>query len=238
MGGYVFDSWSGHTDGINDVTQNPVTFRMGDRPDDNRVITANFAPSDLLHSVSVLLAPNNAGSVRLQPAQPPEGYPINESVSVSAVPNSGYVFSRWSGALAGNENPRSVRVSEDKSITAIFNPTVSVYCSPSEGGSVSLQPECTGGYAAGTQVTLAAKPAKGYRFVGWEGDLSGNAKSVTITVDEAKTIAAKFAEESASRWWLWVVIGLGGLLGALVFIRLVYARMNRGALEEPVQYEE
>jgi hypothetical protein len=42
--GYAFDSWSGHTEGIGDVHQNPVTFLMGDRLDNNRVITANFVP--------------------------------------------------------------------------------------------------------------------------------------------------------------------------------------------------
>ena len=188
-GGYVFSNWSGHTDGIDDVTQNPVTFRMGDRPDNNCVITANFALSDERHSLSVVTAPEGGGSVRLEPGQPAEGYPINEYVTVLAVANSGYVFTWWSGALRGSENPRSIRLSEDRSITAIFNPTISVDCSPSQGGSVSLQPESTGGYAAGSQVTLTAKPAKGYRFVGWDGDLSGSAKSVTVRAAKEAAIA-------------------------------------------------
>jgi uncharacterized repeat protein (TIGR02543 family) len=236
-GGYVFGNWSGHTEGIDDVTQSPVTFRMGDRPDDNRVITANFLTSDLRYSISILATPEGGGSVRLEPVQPTEGYPINETVTVIAVANPGYVFTRWSGALGGTENPRSIRLSQHKSVAAIFNPTVSVYCSPSEGGSVSLQPESTGGYAPGTQVTLPAKPAKGYRFVGWDGDLSSSANSVTITVDEAKTITARFAKHSASRPWLWVIIGAGGLFVALVVIRLVYTRVGRAALVEPADYD-
>jgi uncharacterized repeat protein (TIGR02543 family) len=236
--GYIFESWSGHTDGINDVSQNPIIFRMGDRLDDDRVITANFAPSDLHHKVSVFTTPEVGGSVSLQPAQPAEGHRINESVSVFAVANPGYVFSRWSGAIAGSDNPRSIRVSEDKSITAIFNPTITIYCSPSQGGSVSLQPESPNGYDAGTKVTLSARSAKGYRFVGWDGDLAGSSKSVTITVDQAKTITARFAEESSSRWWLWAMIGVGGLFGALVLVRLAYARMSRAALEERGQYDD
>ena len=43
--GFVFDRWSGHTEGISDVNQNPVSFAMGDRLDNSRVITAVFAPS-------------------------------------------------------------------------------------------------------------------------------------------------------------------------------------------------
>jgi uncharacterized repeat protein (TIGR02543 family) len=87
-------------------------------------------------------------------------------------------------------------------------------------------------------VTITADPAKGYRFVGWEGDLLGSAKSVTITVDEAKTITARFAEQSTSRWWLWAVIGLAGLLGVLLLVRLVYARMNRGAWDDTQSPDE
>ena len=36
--GYVFSGWSGHTDGISNLNQNPVTFQMGDRTDNNRVV--------------------------------------------------------------------------------------------------------------------------------------------------------------------------------------------------------
>ena len=87
-------------------------------------------------------------------------------------------------------------------------------------------------------MTITAEPAKGYRFVGWDGDLSGSAKSVTITVDEAKIITAIFGEEPASRWWLWVMIGLAGLVGGLILLRLVYARMNRGAWDDTQSPDE
>jgi uncharacterized repeat protein (TIGR02543 family) len=207
--------------------------------DANRAITANFTPSDVYYSISTVLEPSSGGSVRLDPEQPSDGYPVNENVTVFAVPQTGYVFSLWTGDLRGKTNPRTILVSGDKAITAIFNPTVTTYCSPSAGGSVVLDPaHSSNGYDAGTEVTISAKPAKGYRFVGWDGDLSGSAKSVTITVNEAKTTTAKFAEESASRWWLWVILSVGGLFGALILVRLVYARMNRGALDAPQQPDE
>jgi len=236
--GYVFDSWSGQTEGIADLHQNPVTFLMGDRNDNDRVMTANFVPSDLQYIVTVTCEPGSGGSVRLSPEQPPVGYPVSQNVSVVAVPGDGYVFSRWVGDLAGGENPRTILVGEDKSFTAVFNASVTVYCIPSEGGSYVVAPASSSGYAAGTEVTITAKPAKGYRFVAWEGDLLGSAKSITITVDEAKTTTARFAEQSTSRWWLWVILGLGGLLGALVLIRLLYARMNSGYPDEPYQPDE
>ena len=229
--GYVFDNWSGHTQGITNVAQNPVVFLVGDRTDNNRVMTANFIPSDLRFTVAANSDPPGGGSVVFQPVQPLEGYPVNQSVSVLASAEAGYVFSRWTGDLAGSENPRTIAVDDSKAIAAIFNPTVNIYCSPSEGGSVELDPQFSNGYTAGTEVTMTAKPAKGYRFSSWEGDASGSDRSMTLNVDEPKTITARFVEESPSRWWVWVVIGLVGLFGALIVLRLVYARMNREAPE-------
>lgn len=233
--GYVFDNWSGGVDGMADARQRVVTFEMSH----DRTITANFALSDLHCSVTALIEPGGGGSVGLQPAQPSGGYPVNESVRVWATPQTDYVFSHWTGDLVGSENPTTVIVSDNKGITAIFNPTVTVYCSPPKGGSVALDPsQSSNGYAAGTKVTISAKANKGYRFVSWEGDASGSDWSIPITVDQAKTITARFVEQSPSRRWLWVIVGLTGLFGTLILLRLVYARMTRGWSDEPIQPDD
>jgi trimeric autotransporter adhesin len=234
--GYVFDRWSGSVAGIADLGQAIVSFKMGD--DSPRVVTANFTPSDVQCSVIASPQPDDAGSVRFQPAQPSGGYSVNQSISVSAVAQTGYIFSRWTGDLAGSENPRTLLVSENKSITAIFNPVVTTYCSPSEGGSVALEPaQSSDGYDAGTDVTIRATAAKGYRFVSWGGDASGSDRSITMKVDTPKTITARFVEQSHTRVWLWVILGVVGLFGVLFLLRLVYTRMNRAALDE-TQYLE
>jgi hypothetical protein len=225
---YQFDNWTGDI-GSAPPSSTVISVLM----DQNRTIHANFAPSDLHYTVSASSEPNGGGSVECLPAQPAGGYQVNESISVFADAQTGYVFSRWAGGdLAGTDNPRTVLISKGMTIIAIFNPTLSVYCSPTEGGSVILQPESFSGYAAGTDVTITAKAAKGYRFDTWEGDLSGSKKSVTVAVDAPLTITARFAEQS-SRWWLWVILGVAVLFGALIVVRLVYARINRGDWEEP-----
>jgi uncharacterized repeat protein (TIGR02543 family) len=48
-------------------------------------------------------------------------------------------------------------------------------------------------YTYGTGVTLSAKAAPGWTFVGWSGDLSGNTNPVVITMDGNKVITATFA---------------------------------------------
>jgi Divergent InlB B-repeat domain len=226
--GYVFDNWSGDADSA--AASGTVITVLMDR---NRTIDANFAQSDLHYTVTAISEPSGGGSIQFSDPQPAGGYQVNASITVRAVEQTGYVFSRWTGDLAGNQNPRTVLVSDNKAITAVFNPTVTAYCSPSEAGSITLQPESSNGYAAGTEVAISARANKGYRFVSWEGDVSGSDRSITITVDEAKTITARFAEQSSSRWWLWVILGLAGLFGALILVRLVYARMNRGWTDEP-----
>ena len=232
--GYLFDNWTGEISGISDPRQNPVTFIMGDDPDNNRRITANFTSSDVRCIVTTATEPGGGGSIRFQPEQPPGGYLVNEIVTVRAVEETGYVFSRWTGDLAGNDNPRTLLVSEDKSFAAIFNPIVTVYCSPYDEGSVALEPaQSINGYAIGTELAISAKATKGYRFVAWEGDASGSDRSVTITVDASKTLTATFVGQAPSRWWLWAILGLTGLTGVLIILRLAYARMNRGALDEP-----
>jgi hypothetical protein len=240
LAGYVFDYWSGQTqDIIANPDQNPVSFVMGDRPDNDRTITANFVQSDIRYAVTAAPQTAGSGSVTLQPLPPSDGYPINQEVSARAVPAAGYVFNRWSGAIGGTDNPPSFAMNERKAITAIFNAIVTTYCSPSDAGQVTLGPaQPSNGYAADTEVAISAKANKGYRFVSWEGDASGSDRSITVTVDEPKTITARFAEQSPSPWWLWVIIVLAGLFGALILVRLVYARMNRGALDEPPEPDD
>jgi photosystem II stability/assembly factor-like uncharacterized protein len=64
---------------------------------------------------------------------------------------------------------------------------------PASGGSVSKTPDQSS-YAVGSTVTLTAKPADGYSFTGWSGDLSGETNPVTVKVDAEKHITARFTE--------------------------------------------
>ena len=44
-----------------------------------------------------------------------------ETVTLTAQPQTGYVFAGWSGSgLSGNENPITITMNEDKAITALF----------------------------------------------------------------------------------------------------------------------
>ncbi len=70
-----------------------------------------------------------------------------------------------------------------------YNLSISV--NPSGAGSVSPS---SGQYEEGTQVTLSVTAASGYTFDYWDGDASGSATAISITMDSDKSITAHFID--------------------------------------------
>lgn len=227
--GYVFDSWGGDTAGMVSVRENPASFVIGDRPDNDRVMTASFLPSDLRCAVSLNSYPSTGGAVTCQPSQPSGGFLINENITITAIAQAGYVFNRWDGDLTGSENPKSIVMSDNMIIGAFFYPTVTVECSPAEGGTAAIDPPSSNGYQAGTEVTIVATAAEGYEFSGWEGDASGSESTVTMAVNSPRAMTARFEQKhSPSRWWLWTLLAMAGLAGVFGVGVLASSRMRKG----------
>jgi len=61
----------------------------------------------------------NNGSVIIFPER--ETYNQGTFVRLQASPDDGYGFTRWEGDLSGTENPASIILDSDKSITAVFS---------------------------------------------------------------------------------------------------------------------
>jgi len=134
------------------------------------------------------------GSVAQDPNK--ETYYYSETVSLTATPTAGYTFSHWSGDATGSDNPVSITMDNNKTVTANFIAsqyplTVNV----SGQGTVSKNPD-QATYAPGEAVALNASPAAGWSFTNWSGDASGNTNPLTINMDGAKTITADFSPES------------------------------------------
>ncbi len=114
--------------------------------------------------------------------------------SVTAVADTGYEFTGWSGSYNGTTNPLTItNVTSDKTITAIFEPvifTVSFTAGP--GGSISgntVQSILSGGGCS--EVTAIADT--GYEFTGWSGDYTGMGNPLVIAnVIADKNITANF----------------------------------------------
>ena len=70
--------------------------------------------------------PGGDSTVKVEQAAP-SSYPFTynfdsgTSVTVEAVPASGYLFKNWGGDLSGTDNPTTIVLDCDKSITANFS---------------------------------------------------------------------------------------------------------------------
>jgi uncharacterized repeat protein (TIGR02543 family) len=177
--GSRFVSWGGDLSG----TTNPTTIIM----DGSKDVTASFATDGYLVDVAI----NGNGTVTKSPDKP--AYDQGEEVTLTAVAGSGYVFAGWSGDLTGNTNPVIITVTEDKVITANFNPVLYTLQVTVEGqGEVIVNPTGTQ-FAPGTQVTLTAIPLSDYTFVGWSGDIQGTSNPYQLLMNGNKTVRAIFS---------------------------------------------
>jgi uncharacterized repeat protein (TIGR02543 family) len=134
------------------------------------------------------------GTVVKNPNQ--DSYPIGTVVTLTAIPNSEYVFSKWSGSLTGTANPITITMDSNKTITANFSLKSYVLTINALNGSVAKSPSKSY-YLSGEQVTLTATPNSGYHFVNWSGDLTESINPIVITMDSNKTITANFALNSS-----------------------------------------
>jgi hypothetical protein len=189
--GWVFLNWSGDQTG----STNPVTVAMTQ----TRTITANFGHS--LVVASDYGAPSPAAGTYL--------YTHNASVTVNCglTPYPGPVGTRYvctghlgTGNLTdGSETSMTFPITLNSSVTWLWDVQTNWYIvtasvNPAGKGSVTLDPAPgAGGWVyGGTVISCLATPIAGWGWVGWSGDLGGNANPENLTVDNNKTIIANF----------------------------------------------
>ncbi len=71
---------------------------------------------------------------------------------------------------------------------------------PGEGGTIqqSPLPNPDGKYSPGARVRLEARSKEGFSFIRWSGDAQGTVTSITITMDQDKSINAEFNKNNTS----------------------------------------
>ena len=185
---YSWQSWSG----TSDYASNPTTVTMND----DKHISVNWgeAYSVTINSQPLLSSSLSfiGGTVYVDPAPMSNStYAKNTHVTFTAAPAPGYRFGWWGGEISSTSNPVTVTINSDKNITVVFVKTyaLTITIDPPGGGTVSSE---NGTYDEGTRITLTARAATGYRFDHWEGDVSSNMTSVTITMDTDKNVTAVF----------------------------------------------
>jgi len=113
--GWSFSSWSGDASG----EQNPLLFTITG----NTSIMANFIQDE--YTLSVIVEPFGKGSVIIDPLQDTYHYGDEITLTPTAIP--GWSFDNWNGDASGADNPLTITINEDTSITANFLEYFKIY---------------------------------------------------------------------------------------------------------------
>jgi len=113
----------------------------------------------------------------------------SDGTTVTAVPDIGYHFVKWSDD--STRNPRTdTKVAGDLDVMASFALNEYALTVSALNGSVSKSPDLAV-YPHGTPVTLTAVPATGYHFTGWSGAMTTTTPLI-VTMDSTRTLTANF----------------------------------------------
>ena len=144
------------------------------------------------YTLTVNVNPSEGGSVSPSSGEHKHG----TSVSLTATPAGEYLFENWSGDASGNTASVSVSMMGNKTVTANFIKKKYPLTIEIDGeGSVDetvIQPGLATDYNSGTIVELTANPKEFWKFVKWEGDLTGEVNPSQITMDGPKNVKVVF----------------------------------------------
>lgn len=151
-----------------------------------------------------------------QPLTIAVGQPLDLSVAATGDPACTYQWYRDGATLSGMTSPTytissaaladsgSYRVvvsnavrsinSDQVKVTVLSTYSLSTICSPDGGGTIVRSKDTTV-YLHGTELTLTATPAEGYRFTGWSGDTTATAATLSIVMKKNLSVKATFIRQ-------------------------------------------
>ena len=184
--GYYFSGWEGN--GIEELNSSTTTLTIFG----NQSVKANFAEIPDGNFVLQLNANPEFSASELTGTNI---YSVNQTVTISATPSSGYTFVNWTGGTVADLNSTSttLTITEDLNLTANFaltRPSISV--SAGIGGDVN---DLNSTYNYGSIIPIVATPNTGYTFEKWNGNgIFENqfSNSTNITLLNDANITASF----------------------------------------------
>jgi hypothetical protein len=128
-------------------------------------------------------------------SSPGGSYTQGQSVSITATPNSEYVFDNWSNG--STDNPLSITVNSDQTVTANFIKkkyllTINIQGEGTVTEEIISAGKTTKEYNSGSIIRLTAVPSSEWTFVDWSGSVTSTENSIELTVDESKNVNVKF----------------------------------------------
>ena len=210
--GWEFTGWSGALSG----TQNPQDLLM----DEDKSVTATFEeiPPELF-TLTINISGNGTVEVNGEPYAVALTFEEGTTLSLAAIPAEGWFFTGWTGDLIGTDNPASLTITGDKSVTATFAEV------EPELFTLTINVEGDGGVMVngttyqtpilieeGSIINLHAIPTGGWQFDGWSGDITGAHPSASILMDSDKEVTATFTEIPPELYTLTVnIVGSGSV---------------------------
>ena len=124
-------------------------------------------------------------------------YTHGTEVELTPNPAGNWFFDGWSGDLSGDDDPATVVMNGDRSVTATFKTTYTLAARTNNAnlGLVTKSPNFSE-YTSGAVVSLSAEvdPAADAAFSHWTGDLSESVNPTSLTMSADKDVTAVFLE--------------------------------------------
>jgi hypothetical protein len=154
-----------------------------------------------LNITTYTLTTNSTGNGSVIRTPDKAAYLQNEAVTLTAIPDNGWVFREWRGddvPPGSLDATLNLNMTSDKTITAVFEqfPEYSLAVTVTGQGSVSKTPDQIS-YTEDMTVTLTAIPENGWVFKEWQGDVPPVSTDPTLilTMDGDKTVFARFEQK-------------------------------------------
>jgi hypothetical protein len=174
--GWHFARWQGDLEGSN----NPVSILI----DGEKSVTAIFEKTNYALTVNVV----GEGAVAEEVVKAKStDYPYQTVVSLTATASEGWEFSHWEGDVTGTENPAQITIDNNAEVTAVFVRQYYTITITYDGPGMTYFDLASGnqsdeGFEYESEVSIRVQTLSGWRFVSWEGDLSGTENPITVTV--------------------------------------------------------
>jgi len=138
----------------------------------------------------------------------------NSTVVVTATPSAGFEFTEWTGDASGTDNPLTVKMTGNKTITATFS-RIQYTLNVGVVGQGSVSQEITSAakteeeYNSGDVVRLTATPESGWVFNSWSGSSTATTNEIDVAIDGTKSVTATFEEQISNVLQDGVFAGVG-----------------------------
>ncbi len=216
--GHTFERWGGDASGAT----NPLTLTLADAQAIEAVFVAEPEPEpdpepdpEPEPTVTLTVATDGNGSGHVTSI--PDGIDCGTTcattfapgtrVTLTTTPDEGSIVTARTGCDTASDTTCTLDLDADRTVTVSFGqddppPAIEVALRVSargsgrvhvNGASPTLPYEAD--YPQGTEITLRAEADDGHAFEGWGGDASGATNPLTLTLTEARDIAAVFVAE-------------------------------------------